>query len=235
MAILNLRHSTESRYPVMSESTYLRQLTLVGLAYRCKKQSGRFQRGLSSESKYCYELWRRALQDRDEDAWNFVYAQYERLVISYIKRHPFYNNCYEEACAFVPEIFTRMWQAIPPERFDQFPTLAALLKFLQVTVYRLILDKCRAEPALPPLQPTSRPIDRQKFWECVEEMAKSEEERIIIRERLRDERKPAEIVQRHPQVFPNKRSVFRKTEYLRARLRRDSSGTLKECLEDFLD
>lgn len=219
----------------MPESTYPRELTLVGLAYHCKKQSTHFQRGLSSDSSFCYELWRRALEERNEEAWTFVYAQYERLVISYIKRHPFYNNCYEEAASFVPEIFTRMWQAIPPERFNKFTSLGALLKFLQVSVYRLILDRCRAEPALPALSPISQPIDRQKFWECVEHIAKSDEERLIIRERLRDERKPAEIIKRHPSLFKNKKSVFRRTEYLRARLRRDTTGKLKECLEDLLE
>ncbi|MGB0385303.1 MAG: hypothetical protein ACPGWR_10815 [Ardenticatenaceae bacterium] len=218
----------------MYESTNPRQLTLVGVTYRCKKQTARFQNRLSSDPKFCYELWRRALEDRDEDAWNFVYAQYESLVISYIRRHPYYNNCYEEAPAFVPEIFVRIWQAIPPERFRKFPSLPSLLKFLQVTVYRLILNKCRAEPPLPPLI-SSPQIDRQKFWACIEQHAKSEQERIIVRERLREERKPAEIIQRHPQLFPNKKSVFRATEYLRARLRRDSSGKLKECLEDLLE
>ena len=128
-----------------------------------------------------------------------------------------------------------MWQAIPPERFHKFTSLGALLKFLQVSVYRLILDRCRAEPTLPSLPTASQPIDRQKFWQCVEHIAKNDQERVIIRERLRDERKPAEIIKRHPTLFQNKRSVFRTTEYLRARLRRDTTGKLKECLEDFLD
>ena len=219
----------------MSESIYPQKLTLVGLAYHCKKQSSHFQRGHSSDSSFCYELWRRALEERDEEAWIFVYAQYERLVISYIKRHPFYNNCYEEASSFVPEIFARMWQAIPPERFYKFTSLGALLKFLQVSVYRLILDRCRAEPPLPTLSLNSQPIDSQKFWECVERTAKGDKERIIIRERLRDERKPAEILKRHPSLFKNKKNIFRTTEYLRARLRRDTTGQLKECLEDLLE
>jgi hypothetical protein len=80
---------------LMSDSYDVKQLTLVSLAYRCRRESERFQRGLSSDASYCYELWRRALEERDEEAWAFVYAQYERLLISYVRRHPALGADYE--------------------------------------------------------------------------------------------------------------------------------------------
>lgn len=216
----------------MSDNYEVKQLTLVSLAYRCRRESERFQRGLSSDASFCYELWRRALEDRDEEAWTFVYAQYERLLISYVRRHPAFADCYQQPADFVQEMLARVWSAIPPERFHKFPNLPAILKFLQVSIYRLVMDKCRTEQPLPP--PLTESINLPRFWDCVEQQAKSEEEVVIIRERIRDERKPAEIAKRHPTLFRNTKEVYRKTEYLRARIYRDSSGELKNCLENVL-
>jgi hypothetical protein len=188
-------------------SNLVNTLSLFDLARHCQQETTRFQKGSASDTRYCYELWRRGLVERDADAWDWIYRQYEGLIIAYVKRHPSYGRCYEDAVSFVPIILGKMWSAITPDRFDRFPTLASLLKFLQVCTYHLVLDHCTVnEPevsdvtsAIPLIAPPlSRPLDPKAFWDCVEHQARDERERIVIQERLRHERKADDIVQRYP-------------------------------------
>lgn len=219
-------------------------LSLFDLARHCQQETTHFQKGSTSDTRYCYELWRRGLVERDTDAWDWIYRQYEGLIIAYVKRHPSYGRCYEDALSFVPIILGKMWSAITPDRFDRFPTLASLLKFLQVCTYHLVLDHCTVnEPevtditnAIPLIAPPlSRPLDPKAFWGCVEHQARDERERIVIQERLRHERKADDIVQRYPHLFPNKGVLYRVTENLRARLIRDAGNGLKPCLETVIE
>lgn len=220
----------------------LHEEALSYIAYRCQRETASFQRGQPSDTRFCYELWRRALQLRDNEAWERLYVQYESLIIFYVKRHPSYTQLVEEPQHLVPDIFSKVWRAITPERFDRFPNLASLLKFLQVCTYHLVLDHCARTPATAPLEDTMplvslplRPVNLSHFWGCVEQQAKDERERIVIRERLRHERKPDDILRRYAEHFPNKGTLYRTTENLRARLMRDVNNELKPCLEPFLD
>jgi hypothetical protein len=221
----------------------IRQFPLVYIANRCQLETKKFLRGQPSDSRYGYELWRRALQERDEQAWSNVYSQYERLVIRYILRHPSFGYCYEQAEAFVPEVFVNMWRAIPPQRFSQFATLAALLKYLQVCTHRLITNKCPARASVLREEAESR-IDPHKFWLCAEKWVEKQKRAtpearqkrlIVIRERFRDGREPAQIALRHPELFADKEEVFAVTKYLWKRLKGHPDEQLKNCLQDFLD
>jgi hypothetical protein len=218
--------------------------SLPDLARRCQQETRSFQQGKPSDTQYCYELWQRALVLRNMEAWQWIYEQYAGLIIAYVKRHPSVGRCYEDPASFVPIILGKVWSAITPERFTQFPTLASLLKFLQVCTYHLVLDHCTAnEPDLTTIEdaiplvapPVSTHLDINAFWGCVEHHARDERERTVIRERLRRERKPDEILNRYPALFPNKGILYRVTENLRARLIRDAGNELKPCLETVID
>lgn len=226
--------------PDLDVSLHHEPLTYIAL--RCQRESTAFQRGQPSDTRYCYELWRRALQLRNDDAWERLYTQYESLIIFYVKRHPSYTQLLEDPQHLIPDILTKMWRAITPERFERFPTLASLLKFLQVCTYHLVLDHCARTPGTDALDDTLplvslplRPVNLSQFWGCVEQQAKDERERVVIQERLRHERKPDDILRRHSDLFPNKGTLYRTTENLRARLIRDVNNELKPCLEPFLD
>ncbi|HBY99539.1 MAG TPA: hypothetical protein DEP84_37320, partial [Chloroflexi bacterium] len=85
------------------------------LAARCAEVTAQHR-----DDGSCYELLRRALAERHDDAWEAVYRQYERLVRAWVVRHPGYAALTppnDDAEHLANTIFTRFWQNLPPERF----------------------------------------------------------------------------------------------------------------------
>jgi len=184
----------------------LQKASLVSVARHCKRESARFRRGLSHNPSYCYELWRRALQERDQHAWVFLHKQYHLLVTSWVTRHQHFRETNEEAEYFVQGAFMRIWRAITPEKFSDFGHLGALLRFLQICVHSDITDHLRHlrkfslesdkgleeyewEQVLDQLPlPDDQVVDeewRQKFWRCLmmrfsSKKEQQEKERLVI-------------------------------------------------------
>src|SRR5579859_6998204 len=116
---------------IMPAASDLMTLPLEALARQCCTESERFYRGQPHNTRFAYELFRRALVERNEAAWEHVYAHYSPLVDSWVRRSGAFLNSGESSEFFVSLAFTRFWRAIPPRRFAAFPTLAALLQYLQ--------------------------------------------------------------------------------------------------------
>src|SRR5689334_9517663 len=63
-----------------------------------------------------YELFRRAIEERDEQAWAESIARYRRLLISWARRciaKATLSECCEDIADYA---FTRAWAALSPER-----------------------------------------------------------------------------------------------------------------------
>ena len=118
--------------PMSANNNELTLLTLRTLCDRCAKESKRFFARLDHDSRFCYELFRRAFVHGNELAWNCLYEQYQELVLSWIVKHPLYSGLGEEADYFMNRAFEKMWQGIPAENFAKFPDLKSLLRYLQI-------------------------------------------------------------------------------------------------------
>jgi hypothetical protein len=53
------------------------ELAYDELARRCRQESERYLAGRSHDETYCFELFRRAIFDHDQAAWQAIYAQYQ--------------------------------------------------------------------------------------------------------------------------------------------------------------
>src|SRR5206468_3108703 len=62
------------------------QMDLFALVRRCLAESERFYRGQPHDTRFSYELFRRALVDRDEIAWEQIYTHCSPLVESWVRR-----------------------------------------------------------------------------------------------------------------------------------------------------
>jgi hypothetical protein len=213
----------------------LRRLTLSGLAHRCAQETERFFRRESHDSRYCYELFRRAIEERDELAWELIYEQYRREVAGWVQRHPAFAECGEEAQYFVNAAFTKMWVAITPQKFGRFPELPAVLRYLQTCVSGVIFDYVRkaerAEPVpdpedlLPPpeLDEILDSIPGEEIWSLVEERLQDDKERLFVYEYFTLGLKPREIYDRHNSLFSGVQEIHRTRQNVLARLRRDAA------------
>jgi hypothetical protein len=97
------------------------------------------------DTRYSYELFRRALVDRNESAWEQLYQHYCGLVEGWIRRSGAFISSGESSEYFVVGAFTKFWRAIGPERFFAFPTLASLLQYLQLCATSVVIDSVRAQ------------------------------------------------------------------------------------------
>ena len=128
----------------MSEQAALHQLTLAGLGHRCAQESDHFFHRRPHDPRYCYELFRRAIVERSEHAWELLYRQYQALVAGWVRRHEAYGHSGEEIHYFVNRAFEKMWSAVTPEKFANFQNLKSLLGYLATCVNSVLMDNARS-------------------------------------------------------------------------------------------
>src|SRR3954454_20483455 len=122
----------------------VRTAPLAELTGRCREETEKFLRREQSHDTYCYEIFRRAICDRDEQAWAAVFAQYGGMVLAWVRRHPVSTSAREDDAYWVNRTFDRFWSAVRPERFGAFPGMAAVLRYLKMCGHSVLLDEARA-------------------------------------------------------------------------------------------
>jgi RNA polymerase sigma factor (sigma-70 family) len=106
-----------------------RQLPLSEIIAGCRQHTERFQRGEASDSRFCLELWRRALDLRDTEAWCGVIDQYSPSV----RRRVQYRTILDEATVaeVVQQTFVTVWLKSHTGAFSiQGRSLAEVLQYL---------------------------------------------------------------------------------------------------------
>jgi DNA-directed RNA polymerase specialized sigma24 family protein len=225
----------------------LRALTLNGIAHRCARETELFFHRQEFDPRYCFELFRRAIVDRCQRAWEFIYDQYRPQVIGWAKRHPSFPATGEEAPYFVNRAFEKMWAALSPAKFSRFPNLQALLRYLQMCVHSAIVDSVRTTDrpavdlpveALAPRGSVHDPVvenqvlermDRQELWQAIDARLRGEQERRVVYGSFVLGLKPRNLYEQFRDTFEDVHQIYRIKENLLARLRRDAE------LERFLN
>lgn len=172
------------------------QMDLMSLVRRCAAESERFYRGQQHDTCFSYELFRRALVERDEAAWEQLYQHYSGLVEGWIRRSGAFTSSGESSEYFVVGAFTKFWRAINPDRFASFPTLASLLQYLQLCATSVVIDSVRAQswsemlpeetitpnhgPQTSPDEEAVSRVDREEFWRFINEQLNGEVERVVV-------------------------------------------------------
>lgn len=172
------------------------QMDLATLMRRCAAESERFYRGQQHDTRYSYELFRRALVERSEGAWEQLYQHYSGLVEGWVRRSSAFTSSGESSEYFVVGAFTKFWRAVTPDRFDAFPTLASLLHYLQLCATSVVIDSVRAQswaeilpedsvnpshvPQYSPDEEAMSRVHREEFWRFIDEQLNGESERIVV-------------------------------------------------------
>jgi len=230
----------------MSEQIELHALALASIAHRCTRETEAFFQRRAHDPAYCYELFRRAIVDRCQPAWDVIYAQYRPLVVGWVERHPAFAVSGEEVQFFVNRAFEKMWAALDATKFARFPGLKSLLRYLQMCVHSAIIDQSRKaeQPAASvPVEslsdlsiadgpqhedPALARVYRQEFWEQINARLNDERERRVVYGSFVLGLKPRELHARYQDTFGDVTDVYRVKENVLARLRRD--GELAEIL-----
>jgi hypothetical protein len=182
------------------------------------------------------DLFRRAICERDDDAWTKIVEQYRRMVLGTIRRHPAWRQLHEDDIYWINRSFQRFWTAVGPERFGHFTELPAILSYLKMCAVSVLLDDMRAlrRIQLAPV-PEATPqggiepdhgdvvmdrLDAAALWAAVREALVDDTELLVAQLSFISGASPCEIFERHGDRFGSIQDVYRVKRNMIERLRR---------------
>lgn len=132
------------------------EMTVEGLQQSCVQETRRFSNKQPHDPRFCLELLRRALTANDASAWYVIYHHYQQQVGKWVRARLSFAVSKSELQTLVDDAFLK-WHGTfrrNPEKFADYPNLAALLGLLRLCAERVVQDfvgKRRQETALLPL------------------------------------------------------------------------------------
>jgi hypothetical protein len=218
----------------------LAELNISSLAHLCRQATDRYFQQEVYDDSFCLEVFRRAIEDKDERAWAVVIEQYERLVAAWVQRHHAFPIADEETDYFVNCSFDSFWSAFSrnPKKLKKFDNLRALLQYLKLCTYtavqsyverrmpprNVVLTEIPGESLEEPVNAISQ-VDGNMVagivWQYISEAVKTEQERKIAEDFLLYDLKPMEIFDRHGELFESVDQVRRVKGNFMTRLRRN--------------
>jgi DNA-directed RNA polymerase specialized sigma24 family protein len=180
-----------------------------------------------------YELFRRAITQRDGDAWQAISTRYRSLLLAWAgscSRRMWVDECCED---IADQALTRAWLALSPERFAGFASLAALLGYLHACVTATMIDSLRAQAArqrtmqqievgaiATPDEIVLGQIEREQLWQLITTYVTGAREYTFLIERFVLELPPRVILVRHPELFADISVIYTTRRNLLMRLQR---------------
>jgi hypothetical protein len=222
----------------MSDEIPPQQMAVDDLAQRCQLETNKYFKHLEHDDQYCFELFRRAIQEQDTFAWEIIYVQYESLVSGWVSQHSGFPSTGEKVEFFVNGAFGKISGSLSAEKFSSFSDLGYLLRYLKMCVHSMITDYNRAadygeaftlddaadeksqEPS--PEEQTTAHLSHQAIWEQTLARMHDEKERAVILGSFALDLKPQEIYNHYRHVFTDVDEIYRVKQNIISRLRRDS-------------
>jgi hypothetical protein len=212
-------------------------MAVAELVHKCEQETENYFHQQSNDSSYCFELFRRAIQQQEQGAWEIICVQYQPLVTGWVKQHHGFEATGEEIQYFVNGAFGKIAATLSPVKFDGFSNIGSLLRYLKLCVHSVIIDYSRMldQVNLYPLEdalgePSGEPgtenqaLDRshdQAMWEWINTWLEDEKERHVIYGLFVLALKPQELYEHFPNVFGEVDEIYRVKQNVIARLRRD--------------
>jgi DNA-directed RNA polymerase specialized sigma24 family protein len=183
----------------------------------------------------CYDLFRRAIEQRDADAWADIGRNYRGLLAAWAAQSSARGLIAEQSEDIADQAFARAWAALSSAHFSAFPHIASLLAYLRTCVRATIIDHVRDQAgqlraaqsiahtvvSAAPEQAVLEDMDRTEIWRLIMDMTSNLQERIIVRESLVYALPPRAIQARHPDQFADVMQVYRVKRNLINRFQRN--------------
>jgi len=209
----------------------LEEIDVAKLAERCAQEAAKSRRKRPADDRYCFELFRRAIVQQDQQAWEAVFHQYRRLVYSSIGgSHPKVED-------LVNETFARFWQGVTPDKFQsRFHDLGGVLAYLKVCARNLVINYERRrgkerlahslvkEFTVPPPELEREAIETlagQNLAAYIKSCLRDKREQLVFYLSFELGLNPKEIYEQHHHEFESAKQVSRIKEGFLKRLRRD--------------
>ncbi len=231
----------------MAENS-LHQLSLHSIVEACRDESNRKRQ---DEQGFCFELFKRAIECRENDAWLALQQQYQNLILDWIHKATKEEITVQVAEDLLQDTFTRFWRAVGLKAIPlshHFEHVGGILRYLNRCAVASCLDWQRR------LQRTDRLMNKlslaekqatmsaksqntvkntvehhekmQMIQKWIQAYVTDEQELLVIELSYAQGLKPREIVAKYPQRFQSALEVRRIKERILKRARR-SFGSLE--------
>src|SRR5258708_1085531 len=217
----------------------LKDVSIEILCAEARAQEANFVRGEPSEDAAGVELFRRAIADGDEEAWEAVVALYRGLLIAQSARQVVRSLVVEDAGFCVDRAFQRFWRATRARGIHEFQDLASILKYLKMCLASVLLDEARARRrqacvSIDDLSPDTgvstdpsaevmANIAQVGLWKAIDQEVRNDTERVVVGLSFAAGLSPRDIRALHPDQFPDIAEVYRLKRILIERLRRSQA------------
>jgi DNA-directed RNA polymerase specialized sigma24 family protein len=189
-----------------------------------------------TEGACAFEVFRRALVLRNEQAWSGLYELYHGLVSSWVLRrtHGWYGDDQE---LLINEVFAKFSRSMNPQKLEHFGSATAILAYLRCCAGSVVVDHHRSqqtrlheEPLASidqerllddPADVVATQLATQEIWQVMNREVTSWEERLILRAVCALGISPRELQQHYPFVFPTVEDIYRIKRKVLERLRRN--------------
>ena len=182
-----------------------------------------------------YDLFRRAIEQRDADAWADISRHYRGLLAAWAAQSSARGLIAEQPEDIADQAFARAWAALSSARFSAFPHIASLLAYLRTCVRATVIDHAREQAgqlravqsieaavvSAAPEQAVLEKLDRTEIWGLIIRITSNLQEQIIVRESLVYALPPRAIQARHPDMFADVMQVYRVKRNLINRFQRN--------------
>lgn len=221
----------------MSHEIQPQHMTVPDLAAHCAHETEHYFKHLSHDPRYCFELFRRAIQQRDQPAWESICLQYQSLVAGWVKQHSRFEASGEEVQYFVNGAFGKIATTLTPDKFGGFSDIGSLLRYLKMCVHSVIVDYHRSAEqerfqALEKVSQETAPdasseeqamarVFQQTLWNLVKGRLQDEREYSVIYGSFVLALKPQELYDLFRNLFRDVDEIYQIKQNVLFRLRRD--------------
>ncbi len=218
----------------------LRELSLAMLQAEACAQELRFGRWEPIDQAAGLELFRRAIRERNDDAWCAVIAVYRDGLIAQAGHHVLSRLGAERVAACVDLAFERFWQATRAGCLQTVDDLASILKYLKLCFGSVLVDEARARRRRMPEVPlealsgersvtadvSSHVVDHAgaaELWHAINQQLANTDECLVAYLSFVGGLAPAQIAERCPDRFETVFQVYRIKRNILVRLRNSPS------------
>ena len=205
----------------------LHSLSVHELGRHCDEQTLRFRQRLASDTRYCFELLRRAFEDQLQDAFTHIFRIYQPICMSWVLHFPGFAATDEPSPdVFVNEGFARLFRDLRGEGFQRFESLEAVMAYLKRCIITSILQQLRRPRTIELNEDVAEAfnstIEYDQMWQRVCVLLPEAEDRLLADLRFQQGMKPSEIVLLHRNMWATARDVSVALQRIHRLLRKDT-------------
>lgn len=208
------------------------RLSAAAICDRCREQTARYRRHEPHDDRYCFDMIRRAIVERDQHCWSAMTEIYRDHVLGWCRRS---GAAEAELDDLAADTWERFWQHYTEAKLaDAGRSTAAVLTYLKLCARSVVLDEARRRErtvtfaaegqdtagAADPPPSLVEPADHDAFWRLIDAHLKGDHERLLLHLRYELDLSPADIHRRHPDLFPSVTDVYKTQRNVLDRLSR---------------